>query len=123
MSPAQLSRIRNTGVKMELLQTCGAAITALPEGFNAHRQIRKVYEQRRAMVETGALGGVVMWRRRAARGALVCLRRRREEGERGGVSAAWRAAEPFNTDTTNSATTQPPTLSRPLNTTNQHHHQ
>lgn len=53
MSPAQLSRIRNTGVKMELLQTVGEAVTRLPEGFSAHRQIRKVYEHRRAMIETG----------------------------------------------------------------------
>lgn len=53
MSPAQLSRIRNTGVKMDLLKTVGAAVTALPEGFSAHRQIRKVYEARRQMIETG----------------------------------------------------------------------
>lgn len=54
MSPAQLSRIRNTGVPGELLRTTGHAITALPEDFTPHRQIKKVYEQRRAMIESGA---------------------------------------------------------------------
>ncbi|GIL90737.1 hypothetical protein Vretimale_15815 [Volvox reticuliferus] len=53
MSPAQMSRIRNTGVPADLLRTVGHAITALPEDFVAHRQIRKVYEQRRAMVDSG----------------------------------------------------------------------
>ena len=31
----------------------GYAITTLPEGFTPHRQIAKVYEARRAMVESG----------------------------------------------------------------------
>eukprot|EP00879_Flechtneria_rotunda_P007432 GHRR01007796.1.p1 GENE.GHRR01007796.1~~GHRR01007796.1.p1 ORF type:complete len:742 (+),score=239.80 GHRR01007796.1:134-2359(+) len=53
MSPAQLSRIRNTGVKADVLKSVGHAITALPDGFTAHRQIKKVYEQRRAMIESG----------------------------------------------------------------------
>jgi hypothetical protein len=39
-----------------VLKTVGHAITHLPEGFNAHRQIRKVYEGRRAMIETGGRG-------------------------------------------------------------------
>jgi 2-oxoglutarate dehydrogenase E1 component len=41
---------------MDVLKTVGAAITHLPEGFNAHRQIRKVYESRRAMIATGEGG-------------------------------------------------------------------
>ncbi|KAF8071292.1 ogdh [Scenedesmus sp. PABB004] len=53
MSPAQLSRIRNTGVSPEILKSVGAAFTKLPEGFTPHRQIKKVYEQRRAMIESG----------------------------------------------------------------------
>jgi 2-oxoglutarate dehydrogenase E1 component len=53
MSPAQMSRIRNTGVKHDLLLSVGKAITALPDTLTPHRQIKKVYEQRRAMVETG----------------------------------------------------------------------
>jgi 2-oxoglutarate dehydrogenase E1 component len=41
---------------MDVLKTVGAAITHLPEGFNAHRQIRKVCESRRAMIATGEGG-------------------------------------------------------------------
>ncbi|KAL4441839.1 hypothetical protein ABPG77_003755 [Micractinium sp. CCAP 211/92] len=53
MSPHQHSRIRNTGVPMDLLKEVGYAVTKLPEGFTPHRQIGKVYEARRNMVETG----------------------------------------------------------------------
>jgi 2-oxoglutarate dehydrogenase E1 component len=53
MSPAQMSRIRNTGVKHDLLVSVGRAITALPDTLTPHRQIKKVYEHRRAMVESG----------------------------------------------------------------------
>eukprot|EP00775_Hariotina_reticulata_P006514 gene6515-6741_t len=53
MSPVQLSRIRNTGVNIDILKSVGKAITALPEHFTPHRQIKKVYEQRRQMIETG----------------------------------------------------------------------
>jgi 2-oxoglutarate dehydrogenase E1 component len=38
---------------MNLLQSVGAAITTLPESFVAHRQIKKIYEARREMIETG----------------------------------------------------------------------
>ena len=31
----------------------GYAITALPDDFNPHRRLKKVYEERRKMVETG----------------------------------------------------------------------
>ena len=41
---------------MDVLQTVGRAITHLPETFHPHRQIKKVYEQRRQMIETGARG-------------------------------------------------------------------
>lgn len=53
MSPAQMSRIRNTGVNADILKSVGKAFTALPEDFTPHRQIKKVYEQRRAMIESG----------------------------------------------------------------------
>lgn len=36
-----------------LLQEVGEAITRLPEDFTPHRQIAKVYEARKAMVESG----------------------------------------------------------------------
>jgi len=50
MSPAQKSRIRNTGVERELLLQVGRAITALPENFTFHRQVKKVYDLRAKMI-------------------------------------------------------------------------
>ncbi|PKI65780.1 hypothetical protein CRG98_013852 [Punica granatum] len=44
-SPEQLSRVRNTGVKPEILKNVGKAITTLPENFKPHRGVKKVYEQ------------------------------------------------------------------------------
>jgi 2-oxoglutarate dehydrogenase complex dehydrogenase (E1) component-like enzyme len=41
------------GVNAEILKSVGKAFTALPEDFTPHRQIKKVYEQRRAMIESG----------------------------------------------------------------------
>jgi len=52
-SPAQLSRIRNTGVNMELLKQVGYAVTEFPSDFTPHKQIKKVYEARRNMIDTG----------------------------------------------------------------------
>ncbi|KAJ7956097.1 putative 2-oxoglutarate dehydrogenase [Quillaja saponaria] len=52
-SPEQLSRIRNTGVKPEILKNVGKAITTLPENFIPHRAVKKIYEQRAQMIETG----------------------------------------------------------------------
>eukprot|EP00892_Ulva_mutabilis_P000834 jgi/Ulvmu1/10751/UM068_0041.1 len=49
-SPAQLSRIRNTGVPFQMLTDVGQAITKIPDGFDAHRQIKKVYAARADMV-------------------------------------------------------------------------
>eukprot|EP00271_Cylindrocystis_brebissonii_P012890 TRINITY_DN32392_c0_g1_i1.p1 TRINITY_DN32392_c0_g1~~TRINITY_DN32392_c0_g1_i1.p1 ORF type:complete len:1065 (-),score=252.79 TRINITY_DN32392_c0_g1_i1:1649-4843(-) len=51
--PEQLSRIRQTGVKPEILQEVGRKLTALPEGFSAHRGIQRVYEARKQAVESG----------------------------------------------------------------------
>jgi 2-oxoglutarate dehydrogenase E1 component len=42
------------GVKMDLLKQVGVAITELPSSFTPHKQIRKVYDNRRAMIDTGA---------------------------------------------------------------------
>jgi hypothetical protein len=39
---------------MDLLKSVGASITSLPESFTPHRQIKKIYEARRAMVDAGA---------------------------------------------------------------------
>ncbi|XP_008794897.1 2-oxoglutarate dehydrogenase, mitochondrial-like [Phoenix dactylifera] len=52
-SPEQISRIRNTGVKPEILKRVGRAITTLPENFKPHRAVKKIFEQRAQMIETG----------------------------------------------------------------------
>eukprot|EP00798_Chlamydomonas_sp_ICE-L_P027387 gene27387-4689_t len=52
-SPGQMSKIRNTGVKMDILKQVGKTITTIPDTFTPHRQIKKVYETRRKMVDSG----------------------------------------------------------------------
>ncbi|CAM8929696.1 unnamed protein product [Rhodiola kirilowii] len=52
-SPEQLSRVRNTGVKPEILKNVGKAISTLPENFKPHRAVKKIFEQRAQMIETG----------------------------------------------------------------------
>lgn len=52
-SPEQLSRIRNTGVKPEILKNVGKAITSIPETFKPHRAVKRNYDQRAQMIETG----------------------------------------------------------------------
>ncbi|KAK4476663.1 hypothetical protein RD792_015823 [Penstemon davidsonii] len=52
-SPEQLSRIRNTGVKPEILKNVGKAITSLPETFKPHRAVKRIFEDRAKMIETG----------------------------------------------------------------------
>ena len=42
-----------TGVALERLRAAGAAFTSLPADVCAHRVVRRVYEQRAAMVERG----------------------------------------------------------------------
>ncbi len=46
--PDQMSRIRNTGVKVDTLKLVGSNMTKLPETFTPHKQISKVYEARYA---------------------------------------------------------------------------
>ncbi|CAL9078358.1 unnamed protein product [Musa textilis] len=50
-SPEQISRIRNTGVRPEILKRVGQAITSLPENFKPHRAVKKIFEQRGQMIE------------------------------------------------------------------------
>ncbi|KAH9326339.1 hypothetical protein KI387_006517 [Taxus chinensis] len=50
-SPEQLSRRRNTGVKPEILKNVGKAITTLPETFNPHRAVKRIFDQRAQMIE------------------------------------------------------------------------
>lgn len=40
-------------VKPEILKTVGKAITTLPENFTPHRAVKKIYENRAQMIETG----------------------------------------------------------------------
>ena len=43
----------HTGVNMELLKQVGQAVTEFPADFTPHRQIKKVYEARRSMIDSG----------------------------------------------------------------------
>ncbi|KAJ8562717.1 hypothetical protein K7X08_031169 [Anisodus acutangulus] len=52
-SPAQLSRVRNTGFKPEILKDVGKAITSLPENFKPHRAVKRIFDDRKKMIETG----------------------------------------------------------------------
>lgn len=52
-SPEQISRIRNTGVKPEILQRVGQAVSTLPENFKPHRAVKRIYDQRALSIETG----------------------------------------------------------------------
>ncbi|KAH9603415.1 hypothetical protein KSS87_022982 [Heliosperma pusillum] len=52
-SPEQLSRIRNTGVKPEILTNVGKAITTIPENFKPHKAVKRIYDQRAQMIESG----------------------------------------------------------------------
>ena len=38
---------------MDVLKSVGTAMTSMPETFTPHRQIKKVYEARRAAIESG----------------------------------------------------------------------
>lgn len=51
--PDQLSRIRDTGVNMNILKKVGMAATHIPEEFNPHRVVKRVYAARQKMIETG----------------------------------------------------------------------
>jgi 2-oxoglutarate dehydrogenase E1 component len=52
-SPDQLSRIADTGLPMDHIKNLGQLITAIPAGFTPHRVVKRVYENRRAMIENG----------------------------------------------------------------------
>lgn len=50
--PEQLSRIRNTGVKPEILKEVGKSLVTIPEDFSAHRGIKRVYDARLQAIES-----------------------------------------------------------------------
>jgi 2-oxoglutarate dehydrogenase E1 component len=43
-----------TGVPLDKLREIGMRLTEIPEGFNAHRTIRRIFQNRRKMIEDGA---------------------------------------------------------------------
>ncbi len=49
----QLGRIKTTGVPMERLKALGRAMCRIPEDFNVHRKIKKIYDKRTQSIETG----------------------------------------------------------------------
>jgi len=52
-SPAQLARIKNTGVNVSILKTVGEALYKVPTGFQLHPRVKKYLEQRKDMIEMG----------------------------------------------------------------------
>ena len=46
---------------MDLLKQVGVAVTELPASFTPHKQIKKVYDARRAMIDTGGCEGCGVW--------------------------------------------------------------
>ncbi len=53
LGPRQLSRIRPTGVDIETLRKIGIQCGSVPENFALHRQMEKIFKQRREMAEAG----------------------------------------------------------------------
>lgn len=51
--PSQLSRIRQTGVDIELLRKIGITSGSVPEDFKLHRQMAKIFKSRVEMAENG----------------------------------------------------------------------
>jgi 2-oxoglutarate dehydrogenase E1 component len=52
-SPSQQSRIRETGVDVELLRKIGIQAGSVPKDFKLHRQMNKIFQARRQMAEDG----------------------------------------------------------------------
>ncbi|KAF6164381.1 hypothetical protein GIB67_037538 [Kingdonia uniflora] len=52
-SPEQISRVRSTGVKPEILKTVGKAITTIPDNFKPHKALKKIFDLRNQMIEKG----------------------------------------------------------------------
>lgn len=52
-SPHQQSRIRKTGVEMDTLKRVGDVVSKVPAGFNIHRQLSRIYDTKRQMIESG----------------------------------------------------------------------
>ncbi len=52
-SPKQQSRIRETGVEIDVLKNIGKIVSNVPEGFTLHRQMKKIFKGREATIEAG----------------------------------------------------------------------
>merc|ERR1711935_1204554 len=52
-SPTQMSRIRPTGVNIEMLRKIGITAGSEPEDFKLHRQMKKIFTNRREQAEKG----------------------------------------------------------------------
>jgi 2-oxoglutarate dehydrogenase E1 component len=52
-SPSQMSRIRQTGIEKNILHKIGTIAGTVPPDFKLHRQMEKIFQARREMVEKG----------------------------------------------------------------------
>merc|ERR1711935_307104 len=52
-SPTQMSRIRPTGVDIEMLRKVGITAGTVPDDFKLHRQMKKIFTNRREQSEKG----------------------------------------------------------------------
>jgi 2-oxoglutarate dehydrogenase E1 component len=51
--PQQISRIRDTGVSIDMLKHVGIAISSTPENFSLHPNLKKLFLARKKSIETG----------------------------------------------------------------------
>lgn len=51
LSPLQKSRVRSTGLKLEKLKELGTKLCTIPSSFHIHRQLEKVFQQRKDTIE------------------------------------------------------------------------
>eukprot|EP00743_Colponemidia_sp_Colp-15_P001287 GILK01001410.1.p1 GENE.GILK01001410.1~~GILK01001410.1.p1 ORF type:complete len:1010 (+),score=194.22 GILK01001410.1:51-3080(+) len=54
-SPAQLARIHDTGMNLDVLKSLGTSISTIPADFTPHRMIAKIYNDRLTSIQTGKL--------------------------------------------------------------------
>jgi 2-oxoglutarate dehydrogenase E1 component len=52
--PGQLSRIRNTGVSLDVLKAIGDSISVIPKEITPHRMVAKIFEAKKASVDAGS---------------------------------------------------------------------
>lgn len=50
---SDLGEIKRTGLTKDALQEVGLEITKVPQDFNMHPQIKKIYDARRQSIEAG----------------------------------------------------------------------